>query len=132
MKTKLKMLVMLSMISIPTIVSAQFTGETSNGTVTTVEEFKKQVDIGSSTGLLDAALRIEKMDDKDFIMEGNIVGGADDNLYEFKDSTGTLMVKITDFDGIKVGPETRVRLFGEADYDDGILFLEVDKLELVK
>ncbi len=65
-------------------------------------------------------------------MEGNIIAELGNDIYQFKDETGSINVKIDDFGGVKVAPEDRVRLFGEADYDDGGLILEVDRLELAK
>jgi len=117
---------------LPTLALAQFTGEKSDPSTTTVEEFKNQVDIGSSEGLLDLALTVEKADDKNYVFKGNITKKVEDDIYQFKDKTGTINVKIKDFDGIVVGPKDKVYLYGEADYDDGELIFEVDKIKLVE
>ena len=67
------------------------------------------------------------------VMEGYIVARLDNDAYQFRDSTGTMNMEIDDFRGVEVSPEDRVRLFGEVDYEDGgVVFLEVDRLELVR
>jgi len=116
----------------PVVTKAQFTGGKTDVEITTVQEFRDQLKVGDSEGLLELAESVAKADDKTFILEGNVMAQIKDNLYEFKDKTGTLPVKINDFNGVKVGPENKVRLHGEADYDDGDLRLDVDKLELVE
>ena len=52
--------------------------------------------------------------------------------FHFVDGTGSIVVEIDDFGGVKVGPQDPVRLTGEADYRDGELLLEVNKLEPLK
>ena len=120
----------------PGSASAQFTGESGGGSVTTVQEFKDQCDLktseGGLSGLISAGAEGAKCIDKTFIMEGNIVARLDDDYYEFKDDTGSINVEIDDFGGVEVGPEDRVRLVGETDFEDADLILEVDRLELVK
>ena len=120
------------LICLPVLTSAQFTGGSSEGSVTTVQELKEQAGLDSSGGLLALAAAAEKLDDKTFVMEGNIVTQVEDNVYQFKDETGSINVEIRDFGGVKVAPEDRVRLFGEADLEESGLILEVDRLELVK
>ncbi len=120
------------LICLPVLTSAQFTGGSSEGSVTTVQELKEQAGLDSSGGLLALAAAAEKLDDKTFVMEGNIVTQVEDNVYQFKDETGSINVEIRDFGGVKVAPADRVRLFGEADLEESGLILEVDRLELVK
>jgi uncharacterized protein (TIGR00156 family) len=116
--------------------SAQFTGPGGGGSVTSVEDFRKQCDLktsgGGLSGLISSAAEGAKCDEMKFTLEGNIVSQVDGDLYEFKDETGSVNVEINDFDGVKVGPEDKVRLHGEADYEEVGLILEVDKLELAK
>ena len=115
---------------------AQFTGGSSGGSITSVEEFRKQCDLktsgGGFSGLINRGVEGAKCDDRDFTLEGNIVSQVEGDFYDFKDETGSVKVEIKDFGGVKVGPEDKVRLSGAADYEEVGLVLEVEKLELVK
>jgi uncharacterized protein (TIGR00156 family) len=127
---------LVALMCLPGLAAADFKGGSSKGSVTTVQEFKKQCGLSSSggglSGLIDKGANAAKCDDRKFIMEGNIVAQVSKDVYEFKDTTGSIYVEIDDFGGVDVTPENLVRLIGEADYDDGSLILEVDRLELVK
>ena len=133
-KMKKIVLVMIVALFVSVTASAQFTGGSSKGSIITVQKFKNECSLDSSgeEGILGGLIDAAKCDDRNFVMEGNIVAEIDDNIYEFKDKTGSIHVEVDDFRGVKVGPEDLVRLFGEADYDEGGLILEVERLELVK
>lgn len=138
MKRNLNMVVLTATFALMTSpVSAEFTGGSSSASVTSVAEFKSQCDLktgggdGLLSGALSAAAEGAKCDDKKFTIQGQIIAQIKDNLYEFKDSTGTVSVEIDDFHGVKVGPKDLVRLRGDADYEETGLVLEIDQLELV-
>ncbi len=124
-----------ALMCLPSIATAQFTGGDADVKITTVKEFLDKAEFepsGGLSGLIDAGVNAAQTDDMKFVMEGYIVAQLDNDAYQFRDSTGTMNVEIDDFRGVEVSPEDRVRLFGEADYDDGVVFLEVDRLELVE
>jgi uncharacterized protein (TIGR00156 family) len=118
------------LICFPALASAQFEGG-DNQKITTVKEFKKQGDLNTSKKIIDRAGTAAKTVDKFFVLEGNIMTQVESNLYQFKDETGSINVEIKNFGGVKVEPDDRVRLFGEAEYDGTELILEVDRLKLV-
>ena len=131
------MTLLVVLMFLPGFAAADFKGGSSKGSVTTVQEFKDQCGFNSSGGGLSGLIRegidTAKCDDMVFTLEGNIVAQISKDVYEFKDETGSINVEIDDFGGVDVTPDDRVRLFGEADYEDSWgLILEVDRLELVK
>ena len=123
-------LLLVILIGVPALALAQFEGGDSQKT-TTVQEFKAQGELSKSKKFMDRAATAAKTFGKFFVLEGNLVTQVESNLYQFKDETGSINVKIKDFGGVKVEPDDRVRLFGEADYDGKELILEVDRLEVV-
>jgi uncharacterized protein (TIGR00156 family) len=128
---RLKYFVLLViLICVPAFAFAQLEAGDSQK-ITTVQEFKAQGDLSQSKKFRDRAATATKTFDKFFVLEGNIMSQVESNLYQFKDETGSVNVKIKDFGGVKVEPDDRVRLFGEAEYDGKELILEVDRLEVV-
>ena len=127
---------LVALICIPGLATAGFKGGSSKGSVTTVQEFKNQCALksegGGLSGLIDAGVDAAKCDDRNFTLEGNIVEQLGNDVYKFKDATGTIYVEINDWGGVDVGPKDLVRLYGEADYEESGLILEVDRVELVK
>jgi uncharacterized protein (TIGR00156 family) len=73
------------------------------------------------------------MDDTHVVLEGQIVKRLQDELYEFKDATGTIQVEIDDEDwpAQKVSENTKVRLTGEVDKDFNSHEVDVDRVELI-
>jgi len=116
---------------------ADFKGPSEGGT-TTVQDFQKQCDLKTSGGggllgdMLETAVEGAKCDDLEFVIQGNIVSKVSDNIYKFKDSTGSVTVEIDDWNGVDAGPDDVVRLSGEADYEETGLVLDVEQVELVK
>jgi len=131
-----KILLAALLLFIPSIALAQFeSGESEDkGTVTTIEELKNKGDLGKSDGLLDMVERGAKTDDRFVIMEGYILERIEGDAYEFKDETGTIYIEIPEeaFGGVKVTPKDLIRVYGETDYEDAQLVVEIDRLELVK
>ena len=122
------MLLIVVLALIPLTTMAQFTGDESKRSVTPVNDFNNQF---KGSGLLGTAVKIAEADDKTFVFVGYIIGSVSDSsdMYEFKDDSGKGFVEITDFNGVKVSPTDKIRLIGDAEYDDGVLYLEVDKIE---
>jgi uncharacterized protein (TIGR00156 family) len=123
-------ILMVILTCFPALAFAQLQGGDSQK-ITTVQEFKTQGDLSTQKKFRDRAATATKTFDKFFVLEGNLVTQVETNLYQFKDETGSINVKIKDFGGVKVEPDDRVRLFGEAEYDGKELILEVDRLEAV-
>lgn len=72
-------------------------------------------------------------DDTHVVLEGQIVKRLQDELYEFKDATGTIQVEIDDEDwpAQKVSESAKVRLTGEVDKDFNNREIDVDRVELI-
>ena len=73
-------------------------------------------------------------DDTHVVLEGQIVKRLQDELYEFKDASGTINVEIDDEDwpAQAISENVTVRLAGEVDHDLTSREIDVDSLELVK
>ncbi|KPD02523.1 YgiW/YdeI family stress tolerance OB fold protein [Moellerella wisconsensis] len=76
----------------------------------------------------------ELPDDAWVSLEGNIVKQIGKELYEFKDSTGSIAVDIDDrrWRGQVVTPETKVRLDGEIDKEWSSLEVDVKRVTIIK
>lgn len=72
-------------------------------------------------------------DDTHVVLEGQIVKRLQDELYEFKDATGTIQVEIDDEDwpNQTVSEKAKVRLTGEVDKDLDNREIDVDRVELI-
>ncbi|MGP0173057.1 YgiW/YdeI family stress tolerance OB fold protein [Pseudomonas sp. NCHU5208] len=72
-------------------------------------------------------------DDTHVVLEGQIVKRLQDELYEFKDATGTIQVEIDDEDwpNQTVSENAKVRLTGEVDKDLDNREIDVDRVELI-
>ena len=79
------------------------------------------------------AAALEAADDTHVVLEGQIVKRLQDELYEFKDGTGTIQVEIDDEDwpGQSVSENAKVRLTGEVDKDFNSREIDVDRVELI-
>lgn len=73
-------------------------------------------------------------DDEKVMLEGQITKKISHEHYEFKDSTGTVVVEIDDHKwmGQSVSPKDRVRLEGEVDKDGSKIDIDVKKITLIK
>jgi len=113
-------------------------GSSSGGATDTIESFRDECGLDNSrgglSGLIDMGVSGAKCDDRRFVLRGSIVSQIRRNDYVFKDDSGTVTVEITkgDFGGRDITPDNVIKIFGEADYDDGELILEVSRLEVVK
>lgn len=120
-----RMVLIAVMACMPLMVSSQLT-KVSSGSVTLIQHFKDMIE---GRGLVESAVQAARTKNYNFVFEGYIVGSAGDNKYEFKDDSGTGLVKIINFRGLKAGPGDRVRLMGGAAYDNGVLYLEVVQIK---
>ncbi|WP_312585380.1 YgiW/YdeI family stress tolerance OB fold protein [Atlantibacter sp.] len=69
-------------------------------------------------------------DDAWVVLEGNIVRKVGKELYEFRDSTGTINVDIDDdhWGGVSVTPNDKVRIEGEVDKDWNSVEIDAKKV----
>lgn len=69
-------------------------------------------------------------DDAWVVLEGNIVRKVGKELYEFRDSTGTVNVDIDDnnWGGVSITPTDKVRIEGEVDKDWNSVEIDVKKV----
>ncbi len=69
-------------------------------------------------------------DDSWVVLEGNLVRKVGDELYEFRDRSGTINVEIDDKDwrGLTVNPQDKVRLEGEVDKDWNSVEIDVKRI----
>jgi uncharacterized protein (TIGR00156 family) len=111
-----KLLVILLAVAFSESVSAEFVGENSSSTTTSIQSIEN--------------LR----DDEHVILEGHIVKKIRSEHYIFKNETGEIEIEIDDedFRGLKVAPETKIRISGEVDKDRNTTTIDVEHLEIVK
>ena len=88
---------------------------------------------GATPQVTTVTAALEAADDTHVVLEGQIVKRLQDELYEFKDATGTIQVEIDDEDwpGQKVSETAKVRLTGEVDKDFNSREIDVDLVELI-
>ena len=128
MKTLAAMVAVMALCSAPVFAAQQggFSGPTTtqsqnggftgpNGSSTTVESAK--------------SLR----DDTWVTLRGNIVERISDDLYLFKDATGTVNVDIDHkrWNGVTVGPQDTVEIQGEVDKDWNSVEIDVKQIRKV-
>lgn len=127
MKKLAAMAAVLALISTPVLANTQggFSGPTStqsggfvgpDGTSTTVANAK--------------TLR----DDTWVTLKGTIVERISDDLYTFKDETGTINVDIDDkrWNGLTVTPQDKVEIRGEVDKDWNSVEIDVKQIQKLK
>ena len=96
---------------------AQFTGSTTTGQTSTVEQARNA--------------RVDTY----VTVTGNIVAHLREDYYTFRDDTGDIRVEIEPqvWQNREVGPDTTVRLLAEVDRNaSGTVYLWVNSLEIVK
>jgi len=117
-----------------TIASAQYTPTPATKPTTANTPTHGYIGPGTPTITTVAAAR-QAADDTAVILEGYITRRINqDDRYEFKDQTGTIIVEIDndDWPG-PVSDKTKVRLYGEVDKDlIGKAEIDVDHLEIIK
>ncbi len=100
---------------LPLMAQAQFTGPSTTGSPSTVEQA-----LNARAGTY-------------VTVTGNIVSHLREDYYTFRDETGEIRVEIEPpvWQSREVGPETKVRLVGEVDRNSaGTIYLWVKSLEM--
>ena len=71
--------------------------------------------------------------DTPVVLEGMIISKAGDDLYIFQDAAGDILVEIDDdiMKGRKVTSQSKVRLNGHVDSEDGKPTVDVDRMEVM-
>ena len=110
----------------------QFIERGSEGPAITIREFKQIAGVGKPDSWVEQVVTAYKTSGKAFILQGSLSEKLENDRYRFLDGTGSIIVEINDFGGVKVGPQDPVRLTGEADYRNGKLLLEVNKFQILK
>lgn len=89
--------------------------------------------VATAQAITTVAKAKELPDDAWVSLEGNIVKQIGKELYEFKDSTGTITVDIDDrrWQGQVVTPETKVQLDGEIDKEWMELEVDVKRVTII-
>ena len=73
-------------------------------------------------------------DDAQVTLQGNIIRSLGGKKYLFQDATGTITVEIKTnrWEGLQVGPESRVEIHGELDKDWSSVEVEVERIILAQ
>lgn len=89
---------------------------------------------GATTQVTTVAAALEAADDTPVVLQGQIVKRLQDELYEFKDASGTINVEIDDehWPAQAISETATVKLSGEVDHDLTSREIDVEHLELVK
>ncbi|CAH6887681.1 Protein YgiW [Vibrio chagasii] len=100
---------------------------------------KTQNDKGGFTGpsavkVKTVEMALEAKDDTPVILTGHIVSSLGDEEYQFKDSTGEIVVEIDhrDWNGIEATPETKLVIQGEVDKEWKHTAIDVNTIQLAK
>ncbi|HBX55572.1 NirD/YgiW/YdeI family stress tolerance protein [Pseudomonas sp. UBA2684] len=89
---------------------------------------------GAVTQVTTVAAALDAADDTPVVLQGRIVKRLQDELYEFKDASGTIQVEIDDEDWPPqaISENATVKLTGEVDRDLTSREIDVEFVELVK
>ncbi|HWV11020.1 MULTISPECIES: NirD/YgiW/YdeI family stress tolerance protein [unclassified Pseudomonas] len=89
---------------------------------------------GAVTQVTTVAAALDAADDTPVVLQGQIVKRLQDELYEFKDASGTIHVEIDDEDWPPqaISENATVKLTGEVDRDLMNREIDVEFVELVK
>lgn len=89
---------------------------------------------GATTQISTVAAALDAADDTPVVLQGQIVKRLQDELYEFKDASGTINVEIDDehWPAQAISETATVKLSGEVDRDLMSREIDVEYLELVK
>lgn len=88
---------------------------------------------GAITQVSTVAAALDAADDTPVVLQGQIVKRLQDELYEFKDASGTIQVEIDneDWPAQAVSERAMVKLSGEVDRDLTSREIDVDSVELI-
>lgn len=86
-----------------------------------------------STGVMTVAQAKQMRDDSKVTLRGTIVKQLGDEKYLFKDSTGEITIEIDDDDwnGLAVGANDQIEIYGEVDKDWNSVEIDVDSVRKV-
>lgn len=89
---------------------------------------------GAVTQVTTVAAALDAADDTPVVLQGQIVKRLQDELYEFKDASGTINVEIDDehWPAQAISEIALVKITGEVDRDLTSREIDVEYLELVK
>lgn len=89
---------------------------------------------GLVSGVISVAQAKTFRNDAWVVLEGNVVRQVGKELYEFRDSSGTINVDISDkyWMGQNISPNDKVRIEGEVDKDWNSVEIDVTKVTLIK
>ncbi|STB68512.1 Uncharacterized conserved protein [Citrobacter freundii] len=89
---------------------------------------------GPTPGLSNVQQAKTLRDDSWVVLEGNIVRQIGHELYEFRDSSGSINVDIDDkrWQGQSATPSDKVRLEGEVDKDWNSVEIDVKNIRIIK
>ena len=122
-------LVVMTLILSPTLAWSQ--SKIGGVDVFTVAELKAQSGV-KGDGMIATAIATWRSAGRRFALKGTLEGKIKGDFYTFKDSTGTIAAEIDDFDDdIIVAPGVPVLVIGEADYEDGEVVLEINRIKFV-
>ena len=85
---------------------------------------------GAVTQVTTVAAALEAADDTPVLLQGQIVKRLQDELYEFKDASGTIGVEIDErqWEGQTISATDRVEIFGEIDKDSNSVEIDVKRI----
>ena len=88
---------------------------------------------GAITQVSTVAAALDAADDTPVVLQGQIAKRLQDELYEFKDATGTIQIEIDneDWPAQAVSERAMVKLTGEVDRDLTSREIDVDSVELI-
>ncbi|HAV9511217.1 TPA: YgiW/YdeI family stress tolerance OB fold protein [Escherichia coli] len=126
---KLWMIALLSGLPFTTL--AQSSGFVSSDVQPRAGGFNGPGMISSAISVAQAKTR---RDDAKVVLEGNIVRQVGNELYEFRDNSGSIYVDIGDkyWVGQSVSPNDKVRIEGEIDKDWNSVEVDVNKITVIK
>jgi len=89
---------------------------------------------GAATQVTSVAAALKAADDTPVLLQGQIVKRLQDELYEFKDASGTIHVEIDDehWPAQAIAETATVKISGEVDHDLNSREIDVEYLELVE
>lgn len=69
-------------------------------------------------------------EDSNVFLTGYITKQVGEEKYSFKDKTGNIIVEIDDelWNGLTANPNTKVKLYGQVDYDNGRVEIDVKRI----
>lgn len=90
--------------------------------------------VGGSQSIITVEQAKQLRDDAWVTLEGNIISRIGHEHYQFKDSTGMIIVDIDDkyWNGQNVTPDTKIRIEGEVDKDWIELEVDVKRLTVIR